>query len=383
VQHPLLDRVRQCSTDPDQAALFFQTILSPVPQVRVKALEELWCAATVNRMFSETGTNFEAGKAAAMAALQKRNQKRKRGLCAALCGCFSAPISQRQEDSSCPPPTRVLEAEAVTDDGTQPQTVASSVRSSHDGELETHTMQSAAQQTPAQVSLTQKCVRKLKSACRRKLKPSSSASTQPGVEGRDNQQMIAGDANSPSAAVSCSDSSTEQKQAAVSKHSLQPGCVHVTVKAQSSEGCAVQQQPCHQQAESNEAELKPSIDRYHTYQFRLVLLSDVMCVDKQHLYHMSFKNLMRVSACVVATVTKCQVRSTYYADNTRNFRPVHVMSAWSLLSWQHLSLQLGDRVYLVSHRIQSRSALTRFVQRGRNLLKCARSKTPLKDEPAH
>ncbi len=96
--------------------------------------------------------------------------------------------------------------------------------------------------------------------------------------------MIAGDANSPCAAVSCSDSSTEQKQAAVSKHSLQPGCVHVTVKAQSSEGCAVQQQPCHQQAESNEAELKPSIDRYHTYQFRLVLLSDVMCVDKQHLY---------------------------------------------------------------------------------------------------
>ncbi len=138
VQHPLLDRVRQCSTNPDQAALFFQTILSPIPQVRVKALEELWCAATLSRMFSETGTNFEAGTAAAMAALQKRNQKRKRGLCAALCGCFSAPISQRQEDSSCPPPTRVLEAEAVTDDGTQPQTVASSVRSSHDGELETH-----------------------------------------------------------------------------------------------------------------------------------------------------------------------------------------------------------------------------------------------------
>jgi len=169
---------RECSTHcwtrSGSAALFFQTILSPVPQARVKALEELWCVATVNRMFSETGTNFEAGTAAAMAALQKRNQKRKRGLCATLCGCFSAPISQRQEDSSCPPPTGVLEAEAVTDDDTQLQTVASSVGSSHDGQLETHTVQSAALQTPARASLTQKCVRKLKSACRRKLKPSCS-----------------------------------------------------------------------------------------------------------------------------------------------------------------------------------------------------------------
>ncbi len=78
--------------------------------------------------------------------------------------------------------------------------------------------------------------------------------------------MISADANSPSVAVSCSPSSTEQKQDATSKHSLQPGCVHVTVKAQSSDGCAVQQQPCHQQAESNEAEVKPSTDRYHTYQ---------------------------------------------------------------------------------------------------------------------
>jgi len=272
VQHPLLDRVRQCSTNPDQAALFFQTILSPVPQVRVKALEELWCAATLNRMFSETGTNFEAGTAAAMAALQKRSQKRKRGLCAALCGCFSAPSSQRQEDSSCPLPTRVLEAACVIDYDTQLQTVASSVGSSHDGELETHTMQSAALQTPPQVSLTQKFVGKLKSACRRKLKPRSSASTQSGAERRDNQQMIPDDANSPSAAVSCSPSSTEQKQDAISKHSLQPGCVHVTVKAQSSEGCAVQQQLCHQQAESNEAELKPSTDRYHTYHLHLAML---------------------------------------------------------------------------------------------------------------
>ena len=299
VQHPLLDRVRQCSTDPDQAALFFQTILSPFPHVRVKALEELWCAATVNRMFSETGTNFEAGTAAAMAALQKRNQKRKRGLCAALCGCFSAPISQRQEDSSCPSPARVLEAEAVTDVGTELHTVASSVASSHDGQLETHTTQSAALQTPAHVSLTQKCIRKFKSACRRKLKPSSSASSQPGAEGRDNQQMIAGDANSPSAAVSCSPSSTEQKQDAISKHSLQPERVLVTMEAQSNDGCAVQQQPCHQQAESHEAKLKPSTDRYHTYQLHLVMVSSQCFVTSNSivLHRNSWLSLFTAVSC--------------------------------------------------------------------------------------
>ncbi len=331
VQHALLDRVRQCSTDPDQAALFFQTILSPVPQVRVKALEELWCAATVNRMFSETGTNFEAGTAAAMAALQKRNQKRKRGLCAALLACFSTPISQRQEDSSCLPPTRVLEAEAVTDDDTQLQTVASSDGSSHDGELETHTMQGAALQTPAHVSLTQKCVRKLKSACRRKLKPSSSASTQPGIEGRDNQQTILSDANSPCAAVSCSHSSTEQKQDAISKHSLQPGRVHVTVKAQSSDGCAAQQQLCHQQAESNEAELRPSTDRYHTYQPAACNALTVWCV----LISGSMYN---------CTHTRCHLGSTCYALWSDNFWSEHVMATWLTLSRQHLSLQLCDAV---------------------------------------
>ncbi len=152
--------------------------------------------------------------------------------------------------------------------------------------------------------------------------------------------MIPGDAKRPSAAVSCSHYSTEQKQGAISKHSLQPGCVHVTVEAQSSDGCAVQQQLCHQQTERNEAEMKPSTDRYRIYQLRLVMLSDVMCVDKQQLYHVSFQDLMHLPAYIIVTQTRCHVGSTCYAGNIRKFWALHVMATWLLLSWQHPSLQL-------------------------------------------
>jgi len=60
VQHPMLEKVRQCSTNPDQAAQFFQKILSPVAHVRVEAMHESWCANTVSRMFAETGTSYDA-----------------------------------------------------------------------------------------------------------------------------------------------------------------------------------------------------------------------------------------------------------------------------------------------------------------------------------
>jgi len=58
VQHPLLDKVRQCSALPDQAALFFQKILNPAPHLRVEALHDAWCASAVSRMFDETGTSY-------------------------------------------------------------------------------------------------------------------------------------------------------------------------------------------------------------------------------------------------------------------------------------------------------------------------------------
>ena len=64
-QHPLLDRVRQCSAVPDQVAAFFCKILYPDVRTRSEALHDLWCADTVNRMFAETGTSYVAAAAAA------------------------------------------------------------------------------------------------------------------------------------------------------------------------------------------------------------------------------------------------------------------------------------------------------------------------------
>ncbi|DBA89527.1 TPA: hypothetical protein ACH3X1_016177 [Trebouxia sp. C0004] len=58
VRHSLLDKVRQCSAFPDQAALFFQKILNPIPHLRVEALDDAWCANAVSRMFAETGTSY-------------------------------------------------------------------------------------------------------------------------------------------------------------------------------------------------------------------------------------------------------------------------------------------------------------------------------------
>ena len=58
VEHPLLDKVRQCSAFPDQAALFFQKILNPIPHMRVEALQDAWCASAVSRMFTETGSSY-------------------------------------------------------------------------------------------------------------------------------------------------------------------------------------------------------------------------------------------------------------------------------------------------------------------------------------
>ena len=53
MQHPLLDRVRQCSVNPDQAAAFFQHILSPAPFSRVTAPDHPWCAAATSKMLAE------------------------------------------------------------------------------------------------------------------------------------------------------------------------------------------------------------------------------------------------------------------------------------------------------------------------------------------
>ena len=56
VQHPLLDKVKQCSTCPQQAALFFQQILNPAPHVRRQAIRHAWCAKSISRMCRATRT---------------------------------------------------------------------------------------------------------------------------------------------------------------------------------------------------------------------------------------------------------------------------------------------------------------------------------------
>ena len=53
MQHPLLDRVRQCSANPDQVAAFFQHILSPAPFSRVTVPDHPWCAAATSKMLAE------------------------------------------------------------------------------------------------------------------------------------------------------------------------------------------------------------------------------------------------------------------------------------------------------------------------------------------
>ena len=52
VDHPLLDKVRECSTNPDAAADFFQQILHPFyfSRLSVEALAHDYIAATVNTM---------------------------------------------------------------------------------------------------------------------------------------------------------------------------------------------------------------------------------------------------------------------------------------------------------------------------------------------
>ena len=117
VQHPLLDRVRQCSTNPEQAVLFFQQILNPVPHLRARAMHHPWIAETVERMFAETGTGYEPvdpsqleGPDMVHVSLPDKDPQAPRSSrfrsCAALpprCGCFSSPKVQ-EDDQPLPHP---------------------------------------------------------------------------------------------------------------------------------------------------------------------------------------------------------------------------------------------------------------------------------------
>ena len=106
MQHPMLDRVRQCSANPEQAVLFFRQILSPVPHVRAQAVHHPWIAETVAKMSAKTGTGYEPVDPSQMEGPwwnedvifpDKASKAQHSSIftsCAALlpcCGCFGSP----------------------------------------------------------------------------------------------------------------------------------------------------------------------------------------------------------------------------------------------------------------------------------------------------
>ena len=63
VHHPLLDKVRECSADPDAAADFFQRILHPRDSSRlsVEAHTHKYVAATFNQMRECKAAKLQTG----------------------------------------------------------------------------------------------------------------------------------------------------------------------------------------------------------------------------------------------------------------------------------------------------------------------------------
>ena len=87
VQHPILDRVRQCSANPDQAASFFLHILNPIPHARAIAINDPWCSDTIYRMQRDMGNQHPQTDS-------MKSRWLSCGVCAALCGCWggSTPV---------------------------------------------------------------------------------------------------------------------------------------------------------------------------------------------------------------------------------------------------------------------------------------------------
>ena len=203
VQHPMMDKVRQCSAKPDEAARFFQAILNPNFHDRVDVLQMRWCADVVKRMFAETGTDYKAGVGIIMA--RKRLQARQRlkpSLCAALCGCFGPFRSPSREDDTCLPPKK-LDRAAVSSlaDGSKLDIVASSASEAHDHRPETEALAVNDLQQPAAWSLSQRCFRKMKKVCRLKSKHKGCATAQKSVSGLQHEQTKSVSSATPSAAV--------------------------------------------------------------------------------------------------------------------------------------------------------------------------------------
>ena len=98
VQHPLLDKVRQCSTNPEQAVAFFCQILSPKPHIRRQAIHHAWCAEMVGRMFKETRTSYPPDNAPDDY-FSEEDAGCMPASCEALSGCFSCFLPKVQDDN--------------------------------------------------------------------------------------------------------------------------------------------------------------------------------------------------------------------------------------------------------------------------------------------
>jgi len=85
VQHPLLDKVRHCSANSDQAASFFLHLFHPVPHKRIAAVDHAWTASTLSRMYDEMGLNCSTSAAAGR--WSRIKQSCTRGLCAFMPCC--------------------------------------------------------------------------------------------------------------------------------------------------------------------------------------------------------------------------------------------------------------------------------------------------------
>ena len=84
VQHKLLDKVRLCSANPDQAASFFLHSFHPVPHKRIAAVDHAWTASTLRRMFADMGIKRRTSAARRWSTIKQRCTK---GLCAFMPCC--------------------------------------------------------------------------------------------------------------------------------------------------------------------------------------------------------------------------------------------------------------------------------------------------------
>ena len=263
VQHPLLDKVRQCSAKPDEAAHFFQALLSPVPHHRVKAIHAMWCADAVKEMFAETGTDYKAGISVYMARMGLRpRQRQKPSLYAALCGCFGTSRLQSREDDHCLPPKRSEGASASGRAHSSTFDIAASSASEvRDSQPEATASQSKDLQRSAALPLSQRCVRKMKQVCMLRLKRKTSATAEKGPISE--QQELSKSTSSftcPSAAAATPKQYTARTMQG--QQALQPGFVSVASSARGDAVSLEPQQLPHDTAACVEETEQPNANRY-------------------------------------------------------------------------------------------------------------------------